>query len=239
MQQAYQALRIVAEAQTIRVILASQPDELMLRELATACATLGTESSNGVKAVVFDFTMETQSSTISSMGEEQSIAPDVLDKAIAGIHHIPQPVLAVIRANISATASVLVHAADLSLVAQHATLNIAAIQGPQNSQNPTGQKSERLTGAQAVRLGYVTWSVPAHEMNKEMERILDMLRAKSAVALRCTKASVRLADKDSLPRQEALRQVNALYLTQLTQTHDAQEGLQAFLEKRKPHWENQ
>ena len=33
-------------------------------------------------------------------------------------------------------------------------------------------------------------------------------------------------------------QVNELYLTQLMQTHDAREGLKAFLEKRKPNWKN-
>ena len=71
-----------------------------------------------------------------------------------------------------------------------------------------------------------------------MERILDLLRAKSAIALRYTKASVRLANNDHVTALEALQQVNTLYLTQLMQTHDAQEGLQAFLEKRKPNWKN-
>ena len=71
-----------------------------------------------------------------------------------------------------------------------------------------------------------------------MERVLDLLRAKSAIALRHTKASVRLSDAHDATSLEALEQVNKLYLTQLMQTHDAQEGLQAFLEKRKPNWKN-
>jgi cyclohexa-1,5-dienecarbonyl-CoA hydratase len=71
-----------------------------------------------------------------------------------------------------------------------------------------------------------------------MERVLDLLRSKSAISLRHTKASVRLAGADHKTRQEALEQVNQLYITQLMQTHDAQEGLKAFLEKRKPDWKN-
>lgn len=55
MQQAYRALRVVAEAQTIRIVLDANPGELMLTELCTACASLNTAASNGVKAVVLDF----------------------------------------------------------------------------------------------------------------------------------------------------------------------------------------
>ncbi len=72
-----------------------------------------------------------------------------------------------------------------------------------------------------------------------------MLRGKSAVALRHTKASVRLAavqasnlQEDAATRLAALKQVNEFYLTQVMQTADATEGLHAFLEKRKPEWKN-
>ena len=99
-------------------------------------------------------------------------------------------------------------------------------------------EEDALTGSQALRLGYITWSASVNEINKHMERILDLLRAKSAIALRYAKASVRLANNDNVTGLEALQQVNTLYHTQLMQTHDAQEGLQAFLEKRKPNWKN-
>ena len=55
MQQSYRALRIIAEAQTIRIVLAPEPDELMLNELCVLCDSLHTESSSGIKAVVLDF----------------------------------------------------------------------------------------------------------------------------------------------------------------------------------------
>ena len=71
-----------------------------------------------------------------------------------------------------------------------------------------------------------------------MGRILNQLREKSAVALRFTKASVRLAQAEQLTPLEALQHINALYLTELMRTKDAAEGLRAFLEKRQPLWEN-
>jgi len=75
-----------------------------------------------------------------------------------------------------------------------------------------------------------------------MTRILDMLREKSAEALRLTKASTRLSENaqpgDASTRLAALQQVNEFYLSHVMRTADAAEGLHAFLEKRKPHWKN-
>ena len=105
------------------------------------------------------------------------------------------------------------------------------------SNGETGEE-DTITGLQATRLKYVTWSASANDISKTMERILDLLRAKSAVALRQAKASVRLAEAEHATFLESLQQVNTYYLTQLMQTHDAHEGLQAFLEKRKPNWKN-
>jgi 1,4-dihydroxy-2-naphthoyl-CoA synthase len=92
----------------------------------------------------------------------------------------------------------------------------------------------------------VNWSVAVNDIDREMERVLDLLRDKSAVALREAKASVRLAAahlaqppaQETAPRLAALRQVNEFYLARVMQTADAAEGLHAFLEKRKPQWSN-
>jgi len=223
MQQAYRSLRIVSEAQTIRIVLANHPGVLMLKELSTACATLDTESSNGVKAVVLDFV---ESASVGSEGE--AVSQEVVDGACTAVRRVAQPVLAVVRGTLSEAACALVRAADLTLVADDAVLTVPdAVSG-----------NDMLTGAQAARLGYVTWSVPTQNVKKEMERVLDMLRGKSAVALRHTKASVRLGQANHVTKLEALGRVNTFYLTQVMQSADAHEGLRAFLEKRQPDWKN-
>jgi len=224
MQQAYRTLRIIAQAQTIHVVLSTRPGELMLKELRTACATLDTQGSKGVKAVILDFIA---GHTAPGSGSE-AISQAAIDEASAALRAVTQPVLAVVRSTLSAAASALVHLADLTLVAHDAVLIVpGATPG-----------DDTLTGAQAARLGYVTWSASTQNLNKEMERILDLLRGKSAVALRLVKASVHLGQKEHPTRPEALDVVNAFYLTHVMQTADAHEGLRAFLEKRQPTWKN-
>jgi hypothetical protein len=224
MQQAYQALRIVSEAQTIRIALAAQPDELILQELSMACASFTTAGSDGIKAVVLDF--------IAVEGRDGKDAlhrvPTNVEQAYNAVRAVAQPVLAVVRDTLSSAASRLICASDFTLVAEHAILTIAG----------EGNDDETLNGAQAARLGYVTWSVPASEITKEMGRILNLLREKSAVALRYAKASARLGQVEQSTPLAVLQRINALYLTEVMRTKDATEGLRAFLERRKPVWEN-
>ena len=226
MQQSYRALRIIAEAQTIRIVLAPEPDELMLNELCVLCDSLHTGSSSGIKAVVLDFNPTATQLVVHDSQETTAHFSTIMGNAYAAIHAVSQPVLAVVRATLSQPACLLIKAADLTLVAENARLMIS------------DEEEDTLTGSQSLRMGYITWSVSVNEINKHMERVLDLLRTKSAIALLHTKASVRLADANHATSLEALEQVNHLYLEQLMQTHDAQEGLQAFLEKRKPIWKN-
>jgi enoyl-CoA hydratase/carnithine racemase len=220
MQQAYRALRIVAEAQTIRIVLSPHPGELMLRELSTACTTYDKQGSSGVKALILDFS----AGHTAAGAEGETVRQAVIDDACAALRAVTQPVLAVARGTLSPAASALVRVADLVLAAHEAVLVIPG--------------DDTLTGMQAARLGLVTWSVPAQSVDRETERVLDILRSKSAVALHFVKASVRMGQKEHQNRLEALDQVNAFYLTRVMQSADAHEGLRAFLEKRQPEWKN-
>jgi enoyl-CoA hydratase/carnithine racemase len=229
MQQSYRSLRIIAEAQTIRIILAPAPDEMMLNELCTVCDSLHTESSSGIKAVILDFNPTATQLVAHNPRTTAEQTITIVESACESIRAISQPVLAIVRATLSQSACLLIWAADFILAADNAILMIS---------NRKDGEEDTLTGTQAVRLGYITWSASANDVNKHMERTLDLLRAKSATALCHTKASVRLANTKHAASLEALQQVNIHYLTQLMQTADAQEGLLAFLEKRKPVWKN-
>lgn len=226
MQQAYQALRVISEAQTVHIVLAARPGELLLAELATACEALGASSSFGIKAVVLDF-----ASAASGQGDGQSAKTEALERARSALREVPQPVLAVARASLSPAACILLADADFTLIAHEVELCLPEARG--GSVN-------RIRGTVAARLGYATWSASGADLDQELERILNMLRAKSALALRHAKASARLGQSpDShLASLEILRQVNQFYLDKVTATQDAREGLQAFLAKRLPRWQN-
>jgi len=230
MQQAYRALRVVAESQTIRIVLSPDPGELMFSELRAVSATLSSESSAGIKAVVLEFRPDA-----SGQGtQERTPSPESIEETSAALCAIAQPVLAVVQGTLSKVACTLLRSMDFMLAANDAVLIVPVSE----------TEDDTLTGAQAAHLGYVTWSAPVNDLRREMERILDMLRGSSAIALRHTKASVRLAGSGpdtNTPRKplEALQEVNRFYLKVIMQTADAHEGLQAFLEKRKPNWKNE
>jgi enoyl-CoA hydratase/carnithine racemase len=228
MQQAYQALRVVSEAQTIHVILATQPGELMLTELQASCASLRA-SSDGIKAVILDFAAPAGSESARLPG-----ASGLLAGVCESLRAVPQPVLAIVRADLSEIACRLCAEADFTLVAHEAEICWPA----RGEDNARGNVDNRIGGLAAVRLGYATWAAPARDLDREAERILNMLRAKSAVALRLAKAGVRMGQQSTGTSLETLHQVNQLYLEKVMATEDAREGLQAFLEKRQPRWNN-
>lgn len=62
------------------------------------------------------------------------------------------------------------------------------------------------------------------------------LMDKSAAALRHATRAVRLGFAEAL--RARLAELEALYLDELMHTHDATEGLHAFLERRPPKWEH-
>ncbi len=92
----------------------------------------------------------------------------------------------------------------------------------------------QISATEAHRLGLVTRVVPDYELPAAVETLLEELRALSPSVLRLTRKTLaRLHSPDFLKQLEEAERV---YLCELMQTHDAQEGIRAFLEKRKPAW---
>jgi len=86
--------------------------------------------------------------------------------------------------------------------------------------------------------GLIELAAPAGELESRVDSWFDEhLAPKSAAALRHASAAVRaglLAHvRDTLPGLERL------YLEDLMRTYDAPEGIEAFLQKRAPHWRDQ
>ena len=92
----------------------------------------------------------------------------------------------------------------------------------------------QISATEAHRLGMVTRVVPDYELPGAVDSLLEELRALSPSVLHLTRRTLgQLHSADFL---EQLEEAERVYLSELMQTHDAQEGLRAFLEKRPPAW---
>ena len=95
---------------------------------------------------------------------------------------------------------------------------------------------ELIDASEALRLGLVNAVVPTAELEQKTQEVLVKLRELSATALETTRRAIDLARGASF--EDALKRVEDLYLNELMKTEDAREGVQAFMQKRKPAWKN-
>jgi len=93
---------------------------------------------------------------------------------------------------------------------------------------------EIIEADEAARIGLVNYVVPGNELAEKTSELLSRFRNLSAAALELTRKAIDLGRARSL--DSALKEVESLYLNELMKTHDANEGINAFLEKRKPEW---
>jgi cyclohexa-1,5-dienecarbonyl-CoA hydratase len=91
-----------------------------------------------------------------------------------------------------------------------------------------------LTGEPVDASVIVNATFPDEELETRAEEWLTRIYRHSASSLRMAKKAFRLAQADGF--EERLASVERLYLEELMKTDDATEGLNAFLEKRKPRW---
>ena len=95
---------------------------------------------------------------------------------------------------------------------------------------------EPIDAAAAERLGIVNAVFTSSEFDTRAEEWLARLYRQSASSVRMAKKAFRLAQAADF--EDRLARVERLYLEELMKTDDANEGLNAFLEKRKPEWKN-
>jgi cyclohexa-1,5-dienecarbonyl-CoA hydratase len=94
-----------------------------------------------------------------------------------------------------------------------------------------------ISAEEACRMGLVNKVVKEGELAQETDAFLKPYLKLSSEVLRLTKKAMMSGLRDDL--EPALQIIEDIYLNQLMKSHDAQEGLKAFLEKRKPEWKNE
>jgi cyclohexa-1,5-dienecarbonyl-CoA hydratase len=89
---------------------------------------------------------------------------------------------------------------------------------------------------EAEALGLVTWRVETGELDSRLDAIREQLLSKSAAVTKLTKRAVDGRTAEEF--EAALAEAERIYLEELIQTQDMNEGLAAFLEKRPPDWKH-
>jgi enoyl-CoA hydratase/carnithine racemase len=173
---------------------------------------------------------------------------EACSRVMLGLRRLPQPVIARVHGVATAAGCQLVAACDLAVAAREAAFATPGVKiglfcttpmVPLVRAVPARAAMEMLlTGAaitaeRARELGLVNTVVPVDELDAAVKQLTDAVLAFSPLVLRLGKHA--FYDLHDLPEAEAYRRAvevmtdNALRL-------DAQEGIAAFLEKRRPEW---
>jgi len=92
---------------------------------------------------------------------------------------------------------------------------------------------ERISAAEAERLGLINYAVPAAELDAKVDELAMRVAAMSPAVLRLGRdAFYAMSD---MPFDQALEYLQTMLTVNLG-TEDAAEGVRAFLEKREPVW---
>lgn len=91
-----------------------------------------------------------------------------------------------------------------------------------------------FTGEEAAQWGLANEAHPASELREVIQATLDSLLKLSPAALSVAKKAFYAWD--SVHLDKGLARAEKIYLEELMQTEDCKEGINAWLEKRKPAW---
>ena len=95
---------------------------------------------------------------------------------------------------------------------------------------------EALSAEDALHFGFVNKVVPENELSSHVEALMARTAEFSGPVLEVTKRVI--GNSIGLPLKQAMKTSQDLYLNELMNLEDVQEGLRAVIEKRKPVWKN-
>lgn len=174
----------------------------------------------------------------------------LMDEHNHTIARMKKPVIASVKGYALANGAGLVFACDLALAAEDAKIGTTAINVGLICLGPAaplvrslGRKKtlemvlagDILSAGDAERLGLINKVVPAEDLESATMELAGKLSQKSPLALQSGKTGIYAMS--DLPYHQAIDYVGELFAS-LCATDDAEEGVKAFLEKRKPEWKN-
>jgi enoyl-CoA hydratase/carnithine racemase len=169
-------------------------------------------------------------------------------RVMLGLRRLPQPVIARVQGVATAAGCQLVAACDLAVAAEGATFATPGVKiglfcttpmVPLVRAVPAKAALEMLltgrpiSATRALELGLVNRVVPADGLDEAVRDYVEAILASSPLTVRLGKAA--FYEQLALSEEEAYEQAVRV-MTDNALRCDAQEGMRAFLEKRRPQW---
>ena len=253
----YQHLHFDTAAGIARLTLHRAPANVlsieMMEEINAALESL--EYDRGVKLVVlaaqgryFSVGFEIPDHT----GDRAYVMLEGLRRIVENLGKLDKPTLAVVAGPATGAGTVIAAACDMVLAAAQAAKfghpeiragvfnTVAAALLPRL----VGRKRAfemllgggLLTAQDAERMGLITRAVADDKLEAEAAALIQRFQEGSAPVFQYVRRAV--AGGLDLPLADAIRHAEDVYLNQLMNTEDVEEGLRAVTEKRKPQWKD-
>lgn len=172
-----------------------------------------------------------------------------LAELMYNLYHLKLPTLAVVQGAAFGGALGLIACCDMAIGAHDAQLSLSevriglapAVISPfvvkaigERATRRYAMTGERFSGERARELGLLSETYAAAELDDDLGSWIDNLLLNSPQAMRASKDLMREASSASL--SPALRRYTENAIARIRVSPEGQEGLNAFLEKRKPVW---
>ncbi|MEN2508031.1 gamma-carboxygeranoyl-CoA hydratase [Stutzerimonas stutzeri] len=172
-----------------------------------------------------------------------------LAELMYSLYHLKLPTLAVVQGAAFGGAVGLVACCDMAIGAHDALFSLSevriglapAVISPfvvkamgERAARRYAMTGERFSGERARELGLLSETYAAAELDDALHGWLDNLMLNSPQAMRASKDLLREASSASV--SPALRRYTENAIARIRVSPEGQEGLNAFLEKRKPRW---
>ncbi|WP_296229679.1 gamma-carboxygeranoyl-CoA hydratase [Pseudomonas sp. UBA4617] len=173
-----------------------------------------------------------------------------LGELMYALHRFKAPTLAVVQGAAFGGALGLISCCDMAIGAEDAQLCLSevriglapAVISPfvvkaigERAARRYALTAERFSGVRARELGLLAEVYPANELDAQVEAWVANLLQNGPQALRATKDLLREVDAGEL--SPALRRYCENTIARIRVSAEGQEGLRAFLEKRRPAWQ--
>src|ERR1700722_13665501 len=227
-------------------------NERMLAELATGISSLGERSE--IKLIVLDSAAKAFCGGIELGEYTQRRVFQLLDafhSAFSAMLDTSKPVLVIVNGPAFGGGAELAALGDLVIATPKAKFAqpeiklgvfppLAAailpyILGPKQALELV-LTGETMSAERARDLRLVNWLVPEAELQKKVEEVVAKVTAQSAPVL--TMAKKAIVGSLGLPLRDGVRNSMKVFLNELAELEDSQEGLRALVEKRAPKWKN-